>query len=155
MKAFLRIFVALAVAALTVAGGPAYADRGGHSGRGGFVERGGGHWSGGGGHWGGGGGHWGGGGGHWSGRVYIGPGWWGPGWWGYPYDPYYYYPYYASPPVVIQQPPEIYVQPAPQVETPTYWYYCPDPQGYYPYVKKCPKGWLKVVPPAATPEGEE
>ena len=144
MKAFMRILAALVVVALTVAGVPAFADRGGHfdRGGGGNFERGGGHWS-------GGGGYWRGGGGYWRGGVYIGPGWWG--------DPYYpyYYPYYATPPVIIQQPPEIYVQPAPQVETPTYWYFCPDPQGYYPYVKKCPKGWLKVVPPADTPEGEE
>lgn len=84
--------------------------------------------------------------------VFIDPGWWGPRWWG-PYP--YYSPYYYAPPVVVQQPPEIYVQPAPQAEEPRYWYFCPDPQGYYPDVKRCPKGWLKVVPPAEAPEGEE
>lgn len=89
--------------------------------------------------------------GHGGGRVgvgvYVGPGWWGPGWWG----PYPYYP----PRVIVEQPPEIYVQP-PQSEEPRYWYYCPDPQGYYPEVKRCPKGWMKVVPPAdVTPEEEE
>lgn len=142
MKGFMRILVALIVAVLTVNSLPAYADRGGGRGGGGHFERGGGNF-----------GHEG---GHWGGGFYFGPGWWGPGWGGYPYDPYYYpYPYYASPPVVVQEPPEIYVQPAPQAVTPTYWYFCPDPQGYYPYVKKCPKGWMKVVPPENGPEGEE
>jgi hypothetical protein len=93
-------------------------------------------------------------GGHWGGHVgfYGGPGWWGPGWWGYPYYPYYY-PYYPSPLVVEQ--PGVNVQQPPQAETLSYWYFCQDPQGYYPYVKKCPKGWMKVVPPAQGPEGEE
>lgn len=88
------------------------------------------------------------GGGHVGVGVFVGPGWWGP----YPYYPYY--PYYP-PRVVVEQPPEIYVQP-PQPAEPRYWYYCPEPQGYYPQVKRCPKGWMKVVPPADdTPEEEE
>jgi hypothetical protein len=81
--------------------------------------------------------------------LWLGPGWW-PGWWG----PYYYpsyYPYYQEPPVVIQQQPEVNVQPAPQAEQPTYWYFCKDPQGYYPYVKQCPGGWMKVVPTPPAP----
>lgn len=99
------------------------------------------------------GGHFGHGGGHVG--VFIGPGFGGAGWWGsYPYYPYY--PYYAAPPVIIQQPQsDMYVQPAPQAEETQYWYFCPDPQGYYPNVKKCPKGWMKVVPPANPPAGEE
>jgi hypothetical protein len=96
------------------------------------------------------GGHGGHGGGHVGFGLFVGPGWWGPGWWG----PYPYYPYYP-PPVIVQQPPEIYVQPAPQAEEPRYWFYCKEPQGYYPDVNKCPKGWMKVVPPAELPEGEE
>jgi hypothetical protein len=87
--------------------------------------------------------------------IWLGQGW-GPGWWG----PYYYpqyYPYYPEPPIVIEQQPEVYVQPAPQAEQPVYWYYCPDHQGYYPYVKQCPGGWMKVVPtpprpPSSPPE---
>jgi len=27
-----------------------------------------------------------------------------------------------------------------------YWYYCRKPEGYYPHVKKCPDGWMRVVP---------
>jgi len=82
--------------------------------------------------------------------IWLGPGWW-PGW-GWPY----YYPsynsYYQEPPIVIEQQPEVYVQPTPQAEQPIYWYYCQSPQGYYPYVKRCPNGWLKVVPtPPTTP----
>ena len=92
--------------------------------------------------------------GHGGGRVgvsvFLGPGWFVPGWWG----PYPYYPYYA-PPVIVEQPSDIYVQPAPSAEAPRYWYYCKDPEGYYPNVKSCPKGWMKVVPPAQPPEGEE
>jgi hypothetical protein len=86
-------------------------------------------------------------GGHGGGHVGIGV-WLGPGWWGPYYAPYYYpYPYYQEPPIVIEQQPEVYVQPAPQTEQqPVYWYYCRDPQGYYPYVKQCPGGWMRVVP---------
>ncbi len=84
------------------------------------------------------------------GGIWIGPGW-GPWWWGPP-APLYPYPYYPpEPPVVIQQPPVIYQQPQQPPEQPYYWYYCPDPAGYYPYIKKCPKGWIKVIP-APPPE---
>jgi hypothetical protein len=87
------------------------------------------------------------------GGVYIDP--WGP-WWGAPYGygyPGYGYPYYPAPPVVIQQQPQEYVQqPAAQPEQQQYWYYCSEAKGYYPYVKKCPGGWMRVVPtPAPTP----
>jgi hypothetical protein len=154
------VCLVLAVLVLLFVGSiSAYADdRGGERGGGGW--HGGDRWHGGDG-WGG-GDRWRGGdrwygGNRWRGSIWIGPGW-GPGWWGpsyysyypyYPYDPYY--PYYAVPPAVIQQQPQEYVQPAPQEQY--YWYFCQDPQGYYPYVKKCPKGWLKVVPSA--PQDEE
>jgi len=86
-------------------------------------------------------------------RVGIGL-WLGPGWWGPYYSPYYY-PYYQEPPIVIEQQPEVYVQPAPQEQQPIYWYFCRDPEGYYPYVKQCPGGWMKVVPtPPAPPSAE-
>lgn len=87
--------------------------------------------------------------------IWFGPGWWGP--WGYPYyyDPYYpyypySYPYYAEPSVVIEKQAPVYVQPNRQQEESDYWYFCTKPQGYYPYVKRCPSGWLKVVPSAPT-----
>ena len=88
--------------------------------------------------------------------ISVGPDWWGPEWgsgWGpYPYYNYYNYP----PPVIVQQPSDMYVLPQrePPPAEPSYWYYCPDPKGYYPYVKKCPKGWMKVVPQTTPPEGE-
>lgn len=76
---------------------------------------------------------------------------WGPRWWGPYYNPYYY-PYYPEPPVIIEQRPEIYVQPSPQTEQQSvYWYYCLESKAYYPYVKKCPGGWLKVVPTPPSP----
>jgi hypothetical protein len=82
--------------------------------------------------------------------IWFGPGWWGP--WGYPYyyDPYYpySYPYYAEPSVVIEKQAPVYVQPNRQQEESDYWYFCTKPQGYYPYIKRCPVGWLKVVPSA-------
>ncbi len=84
----------------------------------------------------------------------------GPGWWGWPY-PYYYpyyppYPYYYGPPAAAEQQPNTYIyQEVPRKEEPSYWYFCKDPEGYYPHVKKCPSGWLKVVPPANPEEGEE
>jgi hypothetical protein len=91
-----------------------------------------------------------------SGSIWIGPGWLDP-WWGYPYYsyPYYPYPYYPEPPVVTQEQPQVYVEPAPQQEEQNYWYYCPKSKGYYPYVKKCPEGWLRVVPsPVPQDKGE-
>jgi hypothetical protein len=137
MKKIMRIVPALTIL-LLVHSAPAFADRGGSGGHGGGHD----------------GGH---GGGHVSYGVVIGPGWWNP----YPYYPYYpypyypYYPYYPQPPVVIEETPEIYVQPAPQAAEDQFWYFCPEPQGFYPDVKKCPKGWLKVVPPDILPEEEE
>jgi hypothetical protein len=89
-------------------------------------------------------------GGHFRGSIWIGPGW-GPV---YPY-------WYPGPPVVVERPviipeqPPVYVEPAPSREEESYWYYCPDKQGYYPYVKKCPKGWLKVVPAPAPPDADQ
>jgi hypothetical protein len=119
------ICIALTAMALILVG-TSYSDafRGGHGGHGGHVGVG----------------------------VFVGPGW-GPGWWG-PYPYYPYYPYYSTPPVVIEKQPDTYIQKAPQDEQPSYWYFCKDPEGYYPYVKKCPKGWLKVLP-SPSPEGEE
>lgn len=124
MRKLMQIVLALMIVILAVSQ-PAHADRGGHGRHGG---------------------------GHVGVGVYLGPGWWGPGWW----EPYYYpyYPYYYSPPpVIVEQPSEIYVQPAP--EAPRYWYYCKDPQGYYPTVKRCPDGWMKVVPPSPPSDKEE
>lgn len=91
-----------------------------------------------------------------SGGVWIGPGWggWGPWWGGAPAYPYYY-DYYWAPPVVDQEQSPVYVQPTPQVEEQSYWYFCPDSRNYYPYVKRCPSGWLKVVPPPAPPDWRE
>jgi len=132
MRKIIRIILALIITVMTVSP-PVFADRGGHGGgyRGGHGR------------------------GHSSFGVYVGPGWWGPGWWG-PYSYYPYYPYYYSPPpVIVEQRPEIYVQPEPSAETTRYWYYCKKPQGYYPTVKRCPDGWMKVVPPAQAPEEEE
>ena len=155
------IYIALATIALSLANSlPTHAAppvRGGGEVRGGGV-RGGGTWSGGGVR---GGSAWHGGGWHgegWHGGVgvWVGPGWW-PGWWGYPdypyypYYPYYTYPYYLAPPAVAPPQSYEYIQP----EEPSYWYFCQDPNGYYPYVKRCPKGWLKVVPSPAPKDKEE
>jgi len=87
---------------------------------------------------------------YYGGSIWIGPEW-GP-WWGYPY---YSYPYYPAPPVINQQYPSVYIEPAPQQEEQSYWYYCPKSKGYYPYVKRCPEGWLRVIPsPAPQEKGE-
>lgn len=85
---------------------------------------------------------------YWRGSVVLGP------WYPYrPWYPYYYRPwypyYYAPPPLIVQDQPRVYVQPKPQPAD--YWYYCQDPQGYYPYVKKCPDGWMRVVPEVNPP----
>jgi len=130
MKKLIRIVLVVMIM-LSAQNLTAYADRGGHGGHGGHSH----------------GGHGG------SVGVVISPGWWG---YSYPYYPYYpYYPDYAQPPVVIRESPDLYVQPAPQSDETGYWYYCPDSRGYYPDVKKCPQGWLKVVPPAEPPAGKE
>lgn len=85
--------------------------------------------------------------------IYVGPG----VWWPYPYyySYYPYYPYYYPPRVMEERSVDIYVEPAPKSEGTHYWYYCREPQGYYPNVKKCPKGWMKVVPPVEPSDGEE
>jgi hypothetical protein len=82
-------------------------------------------------------------------RVFISPGivvpfgpFWTPGPAPYAY-PYGYH--YAHAPVVVQPPPQVYVQPPSQ----PIWYYCENPQGYYPYVPRCPGGWRQV--PATPP----
>jgi hypothetical protein len=89
-------------------------------------------------------------GGHFSGSIWIGPGW-GIAW------PGPCYPLYYScdvPRTAVQPGYEENVR-APAPEEEDYWYYCRKPEGYYPYVKKCPGGWMKVVPPPEAPEGEE
>ena len=110
-------------------------------GRGDYVGRGGGHR----------------GGGHFSSSIWIGPGW-GWGVWDpffYPWYPYYSYPYYAPPTVVVPREPEEYVMPEPQQAETGYWYYCKDANGYYPYVKRCPGGWLRVVPSQPPPDQDQ
>ncbi len=93
------------------------------------------------------------------GGVWIGPGWggWGPWWWGPPAYVYSAYPYYynwaAS--ALMQEQPSVYVEPRPRAEEQYYWYFCPDFKNYYPYVKKCPNGWLRVVPPQTPPDWRE
>jgi hypothetical protein len=95
------------------------------------------------------------GGGHWHGghggvrtHIYLGLGAYG---WPY-WDPFWYpaypYPYYYAPPTVVVSPPPAttYIQPETAQQPDYYWYYCTSPKGYYPYVKRCPQGWLKVVP---------
>lgn len=86
------------------------------------------------------------------GDPWWGPGW-GPWWWGYGAYPYYYG--YWPPTVINQEESPAYVEPAPQTEEQTYWYYCPESRNYYPYVKKCPDGWLKVVPTPAPSDYKE
>jgi hypothetical protein len=44
------------------------------------------------------------------------------------------------------------VQPSQQPVETSYWYYCRNPQGYYPYVKRCPSGWMRVVPSPPPPQ---
>jgi hypothetical protein len=101
--------------------------------------------------------------GHFSTSIWLGPAW---GWsvWDPFYYPYYYpyrypYPYYASPTVVVPQQPEEYISSPEAKEEPAgYWYYCKEANGYYPYVKRCPGGWMKVVPYQPPPdlgEGQE
>lgn len=92
-------------------------------------------------------------GGHVNFGVSIGPVW-GP-WFVGPFYPYYPYPYAASPRVIVEEPEEEYVQAAPRQDEESYWYFCPDPKGYYPYVRKCPQGWMKVVPNPSPIEPEE
>jgi hypothetical protein len=85
--------------------------------------------------------------GHGGGRVsfgfYLGgPAYWGPSPFYYPAYPAPYYPA----PVVIQSPPQVYVEREAVPEAQSYWYYCAATRGYYPYVRECPGGWQKVAP---------
>jgi hypothetical protein len=43
----------------------------------------------------------------------------------------------------------------PQPPESGYWYYCKDAKGYYPYVKRCPSGWMKVVPSSSPPDQDQ
>lgn len=64
----------------------------------------------------------------------------------------------APPPVIVQREYPAYVYdypppPPPAYPPPTYarppsayWYYCRRPAGYYPQVRRCPSGWMQVVP---------
>lgn len=93
---------------------------------------------------------------HRGGHVGVGV-WLGPGWWGPHYYPSYYPFYPPEQRIVIEHQPEMYIQPVPQAEEQQYyWYYCKESKGYYPYVKRCPTGWIKVVPfpspPASSPQ---
>ena len=82
-------------------------------------------------------------GGHFGMSVWVGPGLW------WPYYPNY--SYYPAPAARVEEQPDLNLQ---EREEESYWYYCPDPRGYYPYVRKCPQGWMKVVPNPA-PVGPE
>jgi hypothetical protein len=81
-------------------------------------------------------------------RVFISPGIvvpCGPVW--TPYSAPYAFPYpyrNAYPPVVVQLPPQVYVQPPPPQPM---WYDGENPQGYYPYVPQCPGGWQQLPAP--------
>lgn len=76
--------------------------------------------------------------------------------WGFPgyrfgYGGYFPH-YYAYPPVIaVPSTPPVYIQQGGKQgsvaeTTDNYWYYCRKPEGYYPHVRKCPEGWMKVVP---------
>lgn len=141
-----KALVAVALAAL--AGGTAWADRGGggHYGHGHGhshargrvdirigapvigVHR----------HWGGYGHH-----PHYGARVFLGPGpFYDPFW-----SPYRWPGYYAPPVVAVPVSPPTYIERAPAPAAPQeYWYWCSDPQGYYPTVQQCPGGWQPVQP---------
>lgn len=73
-------------------------------------------------------------------------GWWwvvGGLWYFYP-APVYPYPDPYVPPVVVNPPAPVLVEPPPAQK----WYFCTSANAYYPYVSSCPEGWKEV---AATP----
>jgi hypothetical protein len=153
MRLIFSVFVLLMTTAIT-----ASADRSGSHGGGGFYSYQGGGGGGAYGYHGGGGWPRYYGGSAWGGSGYYGgfwggPGWgvWGPGWWGPSVYPFYY----VTPPVVIEQQPRTFIESTPAPEEQGYWYYCQNPPGYYPYVKRCSKGWMKVVPTPDTSDGDE
>lgn len=155
------IAAALALAAGALAPDPAWADRGGRhfsgQGRGGhsfrphFAPR---HqWGGGhsfrphrfGGH-----SHWRG--GHWH-HGHHGDHfgwWWVVGGLAYLYAaPVYPYPAPYERIVVVEDYPDVEVEPQAPPPSTRYWHYCDNPRGYYPYVRECPGGWRRV--PAEPP----
>jgi len=80
---------------------------------------------------------------YYGGPYYGGPYYGGYGRYGLGYDGYGYGDSYPPPVMYIQQ------QDGAQTDTraqTNYWYYCNKPEGYYPHVKKCPDGWMQVVP---------
>jgi hypothetical protein len=83
--------------------------------------------------------------GHHHSRVFVGVGS------GFVWDPWWPYPPYAyAPPVVVQEPPPVYIErePASPVAGQAYWYYCPSAKGYYPSVPTCGEPWVAVPPRA-------
>ena len=92
---------------------------------------------------------------HWHGGYGWGPWGYGPGFgfgaFGF-MPPFYPSPYYASPRVVVQPSPPVYIQ-QPNVGQPASqpqnnWHYCQASEGYYPQVQECPDGWVQVPPQA-------
>ena len=54
-------------------------------------------------------------------------------------------------------PPVVYIQQQGSTRTTTkpqtnYWHYCSNPEGYYPHIRKCPGGWMQVVPQLSPPQ---
>jgi hypothetical protein len=96
-------------------------------------------------------------------HVFVGGGFWvGPPPYGGPppFGPRHFYPA----PVVVERwvpcgPAVVLERPAPppgyaqrEEAEPDYWYYCENPRGYYPYVRRCPEGWMRVVPDTVPPD---
>lgn len=66
-----------------------------------------------------------------------------------------YSPGYHYPPVVVRQPPVVYIEHSQALAPPEqyqqtfeagYWYYCQQRSAYYPAVKHCPGPWQQVGP---------
>jgi hypothetical protein len=120
----------MAMAAIALSSGSAWADHGGH-------------WRGGGWH----GAHehhrW-----HGGATIYLGPTFFWPG-----YRPPFDDPFFNYPPApAVVEPPPVYIErgdgnPPPDASASNgLWYYCDAAGAYYPYVRQCPGGWQAVVP---------
>lgn len=80
---------------------------------------------------------------------------WGLGYWPHFAGPFYPPAAYVSPPVVIQQQPQTYIQRPPEQAQPPQqivWHWCRKPEGFWPHVQKCENdAWMQVLPQTAPP----
>lgn len=68
------------------------------------------------------------------------------GWWWIAGGIWYFYPYPIYPYPDPYLPPDLPVPAVPVPPVPNVWYYCGSAKAFYPYVATCPEGWKAETP---------